>query len=801
MEEEYTVSYRLEDGRTITISTGKLAKQANGAVTVRLGDTIVLSTATMGKEPRQGMDFFPLTSDFEERMYAAGKIPGGFPKREGRPSEKAILTARLVDRPIRPLFPEGMRNDVQLIGMPLSVDMENQPDVLAVIGASTALSISDIPFEGPVAAVRVGLIDDEFVAFPTSSQMENSEMDLVIAGTREAVTTVEATASEVEEEDVLDAIEWGHEIISALCDLQDEMRKQCGQPKTEVVVQGVNQEIYEAVKVKYSDTIANTIQDPDKASRENAIDIMKKEIAAGIADQFPDRGGEVALAIDKAVKAEVRKLVLDKGLRPDGRKPNEVRKISIDVGYVPRVHGSAVFTRGQTQVLTVCTLGGLSEAQMIDTISPETEKRYMHHYNFPPFSVGEARMMRGAGRREIGHGALAEKALKDMVPGEETFPYAIRLVSDILESNGSSSMASVCGSTLALMDAGVPIKAPVAGVAMGMMSEGDRHTILTDIQGMEDFGGDMDFKVAGTSTGITAIQMDTKLKGLPLQVFEEIFEQAREGRMFILEKMLAAIPAVRESLSEYAPRVVSININPERIGEVIGPGGKVIKKIQAETGAKVDIEQDGRVNITSVDGEGAERARKMIEDLTKELKVGEVYDGKVTRLMQFGAFVEVLPGKEGLVHISQLGEGRVERVQDVVNVGDPLTVKVSEIDSQGRVNLTTRLDASPEETIVEGRGGSRGGGGGGPRGGGRGGPGGGSRGGPRGGGDRGGPGGDRGGPGGGGGPRGGGDRGPGGGGGGPRGGGNGGGRRRPVDDERSAADQPIGVSFRPKGGG
>ncbi|MGQ9698710.1 MAG: polyribonucleotide nucleotidyltransferase, partial [Armatimonadota bacterium] len=648
-----TVSLDVGDGRTLTIETGRVAKQANGAVLVSLGDTVVLVTAAMSSEAREGIDFFPLTCDYEERMYAAGRIPGGFPKREGRPSEKAVVTARLMDRPHRPLFPEGMRNDVQIIGMPLSVDMENQPDVLAMIGTSASLMISDIPFAGPTGAVRVALVDGQFVAFPTETQLENGELDLLVAGTRDAITTIDVSASQVTEAEILEAIEFAHEHIVRICDLQDELVAQVGRPKAEVTIIKPDEAIMAAIAETAGEQIRQAIVDPDKASRETAISDLIDEIVENLQEQFPEREADIRLAADKVVKNEVRRLVLDCGVRPDGRKADEVRPVSCEVGVLPRAHGSGLFTRGQTQVLTVCTLGSLDEEQMLDSLGVETTKRFMHHYNFPPFCVGEVRPIRGPSRRDIGHGALAERALKPMIPQTESFPYVIRLVSEVLESNGSSSMASVCASTLALMDAGVQIAAPVAGVAMGMMSDSERYSILTDIQGMEDFGGDMDFKVAGTMTGITAIQLDTKIPGITIPIIRDTLERAREARLFILDKMLATIPAPRESLSPYAPRIFVIEIHPDKIGDVIGPGGKIIKKIQAETGARIDIEQDGKVYIASVDAEGGERARKWVEDLTREVKIGEIYPGRVTRIMNFGVVGEILPGNDGRVPASQ----------------------------------------------------------------------------------------------------------------------------------------------------
>ena len=685
-----TVSLDLGDGRTLIIETGHVARQANGAVVVKMGDTVVLVTAVMSREAREGIDFFPLTCDYEERMYAAGKIPGGFPKREGRPSEKAVITSRLIDRPHRPLFPEGMRNDVQVIAMPLSVDMENAPDVMAVIGASAALTISDIPFSGPTGSVRVGLIDGQFVAFPTQPQLEACEMDLLVCGTKDAITTIDVAASQVTESEVLDAIDFSRPYIARLIELQEQLAAQVGKPKADVIIVKPDPAVMEAVERNAADKVAQAVVDPDKASRETAITELIDDIVAELLPEFPDRESDIRMAADKLVKQEVRRLILDKGLRPDGRKVDEVRPITCEVGVLPRTHGSSLFTRGQTQVLGTCTLGSLDEEQMLDSISPETSKRFLHHYNFPPFSVGEARPLRGAGRREIGHGALAERALKSVIPPTDQFPYVIRLVSDVLESNGSSSMASVCAGSLALMDAGVKIPTAVAGVAMGLMTDGDRYSILTDIQGMEDFGGDMDFKVAGTRTGITAIQLDTKIRGISQEIIRDTLERARQARLHILDRMVAAIAEPRENLSQYAPRIFILEIHPDKIGDVIGPGGRIIKKIQAETGARIDIEQDGKVYIACVDAAGGDRARKWVEDLTREVKVGEVYPGRVTRLMSFGAFVEILPGKEGLVHISQLSRERLRSVEDAVKVGDDIVVQVVEIDSQGRINLARK---------------------------------------------------------------------------------------------------------------
>jgi polyribonucleotide nucleotidyltransferase len=792
-------------GRALEVQVGKLAKQAGGAVTLRVGDTVVLGVATMSEDERQGIDFFPLTCDYEERMYSVGKIPGGFYKREGRPGERGVLTSRLIDRPNRPLFPDGMRHDVQVVAMPLSVDQETPPDIVAMNAASAALTFSDIPYDGPTGAVRVGLIDGKLILNPSREQLKTSELDLIVVGTREKVNMLEAGASEISEAQMLEAIRFGYEGVQKICVFFEQLRSEFGKPKREVVLHKADAAMLEKVLSTSLAEIREAVVNRDKASRESGLSDLKDQIVARLAPEYPERASELAEAVEKAIKSQVRRLVLDEGKRPDGRTTEEVRAITCEVGLLPRAHGSGLFTRGQTQALTVCTLGGTSEDQLIDGLGEEENKRFMHHYNFPPFSVGETRPMRGPGRREIGHGALAERALRGMLPPMEEFPYVCRLVSEILESNGSSSMASVCGSTLALMDAGVQIKAPVAGVAMGLMTDGEKYAVLTDIQGMEDFTGDMDFKVAGTQTGITAIQLDMKIQGIKAEILVDTLEQARKGRLFILDRMLETIAAPREEMSDFAPRIFTLEISPERIGDVIGPGGKIIKKIQAETGAKIDIEQSGKVYIACADAEGGERARKMIEDLTRDVSVGEIYQGRVTRLMDFGAFVEILPGKEGLIRTGQLAPGQIERISDVVNVGDEIEVKVLEIDSQGRVNLTRRgliPEVEGQEWQTDG-GRDRGGGGRGgpPRGGG----------GFRGGSDRGG--GERGGGGFGGGP----PRGGGGGGyggpprGGERGGGYGGGepaggppRRRPDHRESSTSAGPgpqgdagVGARFRP----
>lgn len=686
-------TYKVElelGGRTLTIESGKMARQANGSVVVTCGDTVVLGTATMSELPRQGMDFFPLTCDYEERKSAVGKIPGGFVKRGGRPSEKAVLTSRLIDRPLRPLFPSGMRNDVQVIAIPLSMEPANPADTYAMVAASAALTVSDIPFFGPVGSVRVGRVDGEFIINPSLEQQEISDLDLVVAGTKDAVTMLEGGAQQLSEDVILQAIDFAYEAVKSLCRVQEELAQQIGVVKTDVPLYQVYPEILDAVKETATADIAAAIQDPDKASRESGINDVKLDIVERLAEQFPERAVEVAEAAEKVVKQEVRNLILNKGIRPDGRAADQIRDIWCEVGMLPRVHGSAVFTRGQTQVLTTVTLGSLDDAQKVDNLEGDSEKRYLHFYNFLPFSVGEARTLRAPGRREVGHGSLAERALSYVVPPQEEFPYTLLLVSDVLESNGSSSMASVCGSTLALMDAGVGIKAPIAGIAMGLITDDSgRYVILSDIQGMEDFSGDMDFKIAGSAQGITAIQMDTKITGVANEILKEALERARQGRLYILDKMLQTISEPRDKMSEYAPRVYIIEIHPDKIGDIIGPGGKIIKKIEADTGAKLDIQQDGHVYITSVDAAGGERARQIVDDITREVTVGETYVGRVTRVEGYGAFVEILPGREGMVHISEMASGRVARVEDVVQIGDEVLVKVVP-GEEGKIRLSMK---------------------------------------------------------------------------------------------------------------
>lgn len=691
-------TYSMElGGRTLTLETGRMAKQAGGSVFVRYGDTAVLVTAVGSAQPREGIDFFPLTVDYEERLYSVGKIPGGFIKREGRPSEVAILSSRLIDRPIRPLFAEGFRNDVQVVATVMSVDQDNTPDIVAMIGASAALTISDVPFEGPIGAVRVGYIDGGFVVNPTVEQQGKTQLSLVVAGTADAILMVEASANEVDETTMLDAIIFGHEIIKTQVQLITTMATEIGKPKREFKLYKASEEIEQAVRAFATDKVREAVQHSDKKVREEQTSAAKEATMGQFAEIYPQNTKDISNVFGKIVKEIVRYMITKEGKRPDGRGLTEIRPITCEVGVLPRTHGSALFTRGQTQALTVTTLGPASEEQILDGLGMEESKRYMHHYNFPPFSVGESRPMRGPGRREIGHGALAEKALIPMIPDEATFPYTIRLVSDILESNGSSSMASVCGSTLSLMEAGVPIKAPVAGAAMGLVKDGDDFAILSDIQGLEDALGDMDFKVAGTKKGITAIQMDIKIKGLSKEILEAALDQAKDSRLFILDKMLAVIDKPRADLSPYAPRIITMQIDPDKIREVIGPGGKTIKKIIEDTGVSIDIEDDGRVFIAAVDGNAGKKAMQIIENLTRDVEVGVIYLGKVTRLMNFGAFVEILPGKEGLVHISQLARERVARVEDVVKPGDEILVKVTEIDRQGRVNLS-RKDAMTDES-------------------------------------------------------------------------------------------------------
>ncbi|KAB2337558.1 polyribonucleotide nucleotidyltransferase [Cytobacillus depressus] len=678
-------------GRKLTVEIGQLAKQANGAVLVRYGDTAVLSTATASKEPKN-LDFFPLTVNYEERLYAVGKIPGGFIKREGRPSEKAILASRLIDRPIRPLFAEGFRNEVQVVSMVMSVDQDCSTEMAAMFGSSLALSVSDIPFGGPIAGVSVGRIDGAFIINPTVAQAEKSDIHLVVAGTKDAINMVEAGAYEVPEETMLEAIMFGHEEIQRLIAFQEEIVAEIGKEKLEVALFELDKELEAEVRALCEQEMIAAIQVQEKHARENAIKAVKNDVVAKFEEKEVNEADlkQVKLILDKIVKGEVRRLITEEKVRPDGRGLDVIRPLSSEVSILPRTHGSGLFTRGQTQALSVCTLGALGDVQILDGLGIEEEKRFMHHYNFPNFSVGETGPMRGPGRREIGHGALGERALEPVIPSEKDFPYTVRLVSEVLESNGSTSQASICASTLAMMDAGVPIKAPVAGIAMGLIQSGEHYSILTDIQGMEDHLGDMDFKVAGTAKGVTALQMDIKIEGLSRDILEEALQQAKVGRMQILDSMLSTITQPREELSKYAPKILTLKINPDKIRDVIGPSGKQINKIIEETGVKIDIEQDGIVFISSTDEEMNQKAKKIIEDIVREVEVGQMYLGKVKRIEKFGAFVEIFNGKDGLVHISELAEERVGKVEDVVSIGDELLVKVTEIDKQGRVNLSRK---------------------------------------------------------------------------------------------------------------
>lgn len=679
-------------GRKLSVEIGQLAKQANGAVLVRYGDTAVLSTATASKEPKK-LDFFPLTVNYEERLYAVGKIPGGFIKREGRPSEKAILASRLIDRPIRPLFADGFRNEVQVVSMVMSVDQDCSSEMAAMFGSSLALSVSDIPFEGPIAGVTVGRIDGQFVINPSVAETEKSDMHLVVAGTKDAINMVEAGAEEVPEETMLEAIMFGHEEIKRLIAFQEEIASEIGKEKTEVVLYQLDAELETEIRGICEADMIKAIQVQEKHAREDAIRAVKDTVIARYEEEAAadDDLKQVKQILDKMVKGEVRRLITEEKVRPDGRNPEEIRPLSSEVALLPRTHGSGLFTRGQTQALSICTLGALGDVQILDGLGIEEEKRFMHHYNFPNFSVGETGPMRGPGRREIGHGALGERALEPIIPSEKDFPYTIRLVSEVLESNGSTSQASICASTLAMMDAGVPIKAPVAGIAMGLVKSGEHYTILTDIQGMEDHLGDMDFKVAGTSKGVTALQMDIKIEGLSRQILEEALQQAKKGRMQILDSMLSTISTPKEQLSMYAPKIITIYINPDKIRDVIGPSGKQINKIIEETGVKIDIEQDGTVFISSTNEEMNQKAKKIIEDIVREVEVGQMYLGKVKRIEKFGAFVELFSGKDGLVHISELAEERVGKVEDVLAIGDEILVRVMEIDKQGRVNLSRKV--------------------------------------------------------------------------------------------------------------
>jgi len=677
-------------GRKLKIESGKVAGLANGSVVVSYGDTVVLTAATASERPRDGIDFFPLSIDYEERMYAVGKIPGGFTRREGRPSENAILTARVIDRPMRPLFPKDLRNDVSIVCTVLSVEQDNAPEFCAMIGSSAAVSISDIPFNGPIAAVYVGLIDGEFIINPTEEQRAISDLNLTVAGSAQKVVMIEAGANEVPEDVMYDAIMFAHEEIKKIVEFIKGIQEDIGKPKFEYEHMSVDEELFEDIKAFAEDMVKAAMDTDDKTVRDAALKIVYDKVYENFEEKYPveEFAGAIDEALYKLQKTIVRRWLLDDGKRVDGRKIQEIRPLASEVSVLPRTHGSGLFTRGQTQILTVATLGALGDAQIIDGLDNEEYRRYIHHYNFPSYSVGETKPSRGPGRREIGHGALAERALAPVIPSEDEFPYSIRLVSEVLSSNGSTSQGSVCGSTLALMDAGVPIKAPVAGISVGLVTEGDRFITMLDIQGVEDFFGDMDFKVAGTKKGITAIQMDLKIDGLTPEIIKTALTETRDARYYILDEvMLKAIAEPRAEISQYAPKIINTQIPVDKIRDVIGSGGKVIQKIVADTGAKIDIEDDGRVFIAAPNTEMGEAALRIIEGIVKEPEVGEIYDGKVVRIMDFGAFVEFLPGKDGLVHISKLDKSRVEKVEDVVNIGDDIKVQIIEIDRQGRINL------------------------------------------------------------------------------------------------------------------
>ena len=678
--------------RKLVIETGKLAGQADGAVTVRYGDTVALVTVCASEQAREGVDFLPLTVDYEERLYAAGKIPGGFIRREGRPSEKATLVCRLTDRPLRPLLPKEWRNDIQLVVTILSVDQENDPDILSIIGSSSVLSMSEIPFNGPVSAVHVGYVDNELILNPTLAQLEDSQLDLVVASTKNAVIMLEAGAQEISEEIVTQAIKLAHEANQAIISLQEQLREVCGKPKVAAPVSELKAEVTSAVSSAVSDRLPQALNQPDKSQREEALSKLKKELDENLNQSFSKT--DILAAFDGMIRAEVRNSILSKGQRVGGRGLIEIRPISCEIGLLSRIHGSGLFTRGETQVLTLTTLGSARDEQRLDGLGLEETRRFMHHYNFPPFSVGEVKRIGTPNRREIGHGALAARALMPVIPSSDDFPYTIRLVSEVLSSSGSTSMASACASSLSLMDAGVPISSAVAGISLGLVTDdNDNYAILTDIEGLEDNYGDMDYKVAGTREGITAIQLDTKLRGISLEILEKALYQGRQARLSILDVMHQTIGSSRPEISRHAPRMHKITIDPDKIGAVIGSGGKTIRSIIEETKTTIDISNDGSVMIGAVDAEAADKAIKIIEDLTKDVEVGAIYTGKVVRLMTFGAFVEILPGKDGMVHISELADYRVERVDDIVKVGDEVTVKVIGIDSQGRVNLSRRASS------------------------------------------------------------------------------------------------------------
>jgi polyribonucleotide nucleotidyltransferase len=685
-------------GRKLVIETGRVAKQADGAVTVQFGDTMVFASAVASKEAVEGQDFFPLTVDYREKAYAAGKIPGGYFKREGRPSEKEILTARLIDRPLRPLFPEGYFNEVQIMVMALSYDQENDPDVLGIIAASSALMLSSIPFNTPIAGVRVGRVEGQLIAFPTAEQLETSDVNIVLAGTKDSIVMVEGGSREISESDMIAALEFGHQQLKLLVGMIEELTRQTGKPKSAVTPPEMDPNLAKRVKELAAGRITAANKIHDKAGREAEIGKIADEALAALAEEFPEQEEKIGKVLEELEQTDLRRAVVEEKRRADGRGPADIRPVSCQIGFLPRTHGSALFTRGQTQSLAAVTLGTKMDEQKIDALEGESYKSYMLHYNFPPFSVGEVRPLRGPGRREIGHGALAERAIEPVIPAEGTFPYTIRIVSDILESNGSSSMATVCSGSLSLMDAGVPIKAPVAGIAMGLIKEGDKVVILSDILGVEDHLGDMDFKVTGTRQGITAFQMDLKTAGITLDIMGKALEQAKAGRLHILEIMEKTISKPKPELSPYAPRIITIKIKPDRIGEVIGPGGKNIRAIVEQTGAKIDIEDDGTVLIASVDGAAGEAAKNMILGMVEEPEIGRVYEGKVRRIAAFGAFVEILPGTDGLIHISELDTKRVARVEDVLKLGDMVTVKVIGIDPEGKVRLSRKavLENAPK---------------------------------------------------------------------------------------------------------
>jgi polyribonucleotide nucleotidyltransferase len=688
-------------GRELEVTFGKVAEQANGSCLVKYGETIVLVTATMSSSPREGMNFFPLSVDYEEKLYSVGKIPGGFIKREGRPSEKAILTSRLIDRPLRPLFQDGIRNDVQIIVTVLSVEQDCSPEIAGMIGSSLALSVSDIPFNGPTGSVSVGYVDGEYVINPTVEEKEKSNLDLTVAGTEEAIMMVEAGGEEVSEDIMLDGILFAHEEIKNICKFIKEIQAEIGKEKVELDLVLPEEDIKNEIVEEYSESFSKANQIEDADERSEKFEEIEKEITEKYKEKYPDNGSDISDSIYALKKKYVRENILEKSIRPDNRKTDEIRKITCEVGLLPRAHGSGLFTRGKTQVMTIATLGVTRDEQIIDGITEEENKRYMHHYNFPNYSVGETGPMRGPGRREIGHGALAEKALKPMIPSKEDFPYTIRLVSEVLSSNGSTSQASVCGSSMSLMDAGVPIKKPVAGIAMGLMKEGDNVKVLTDIQGLEDFLGDMDFKVAGTKDGITAVQMDIKIDGINKTILKQALEQARVGRLFILDKMNECIEKPKETLSDYAPKLITMQIHPDKIKDVIGSGGKTINKIIDETNVKIDIEDDGTVIIAAENQKDGEKAKSIIERIIKDVEVGDIYLGKVVRIKPFGAFVEITDGKDGLLHISKISDKRIKKVEDVLSEGNEVLVKVIGIDDKGRISLSRQAALEEKEKSKE----------------------------------------------------------------------------------------------------